>query len=76
MSGDRVYGGGVRRTATSLVGGVLDNDIRLVVLEVTQRNEDDVSLVNPNLGQGRSDNGRRTQPWPTHLLPHLPSNVG
>ena len=39
--------GGVQRT--SLVGGVLEDHVALLVLVLAQRNEDDVAVVDPNL---------------------------
>ncbi len=40
------------RTIPGLISCVFDNNIGLVVLEVSQRQEDDVSLVNPDLQSG------------------------
>ena len=37
------------RTTPSFVGSVFDDHICLVVLELSEREEDDVSLVNPDL---------------------------
>lgn len=34
---------------TGLLSVVLENDIRLVVLEITERDQDDISLVDPDL---------------------------
>ena len=39
----------VRLEVTGLVGGVLLDNIGLVVLEITEREENDVSLVDPDL---------------------------
>jgi hypothetical protein len=39
----------IGRTATGFVGGVLDDDVCLVILELAEGDEDDISLVNPNL---------------------------
>lgn len=38
-----------KHTVTSLIGGVFDDDIRLVILKISQRKENDVSLVDPHL---------------------------
>ena len=37
------------RTITSLIGGILDDDIRFVVLEISQGKEDNISLIDPHL---------------------------
>ena len=37
------------RTISSFISGVFDDDICLVILEVTKRKENDISLVYPNL---------------------------
>ena len=40
------------RTIPGLISSVFDDNIGLVVLEVSQRQEDDISLVNPDLQSG------------------------
>ena len=39
---------------TDLLGGVLDDDIGLLVLEISERDENNVSLVDPDLKRTRS----------------------
>lgn len=39
----------VARTIAGFVGSVFNNDVRLIILEIAQREQDDVSLVNPDL---------------------------
>lgn len=47
----------VRLEVSGLLRGVLDDDISLLVLEVSKRNQDDISLVDPNLYQTTSVRG-------------------
>lgn len=46
--------------ATSLIGVVLEDDISLLVLVVSQREQDDVSLVDPDLLPQLASNVRQT----------------
>lgn len=41
-----------RLTVTRLVGRVLDDDVRLVILEIPEGEQDNVSLVDPHLKRG------------------------
>ena len=41
------------RTASRLISGVFYDNIRFVVLEITEREEDDIALVDPDLKAGR-----------------------
>ena len=43
---------------TNLLRSVLDNHIGLVILEVTKRDENDVSLVDPDLERKKVREGR------------------
>jgi hypothetical protein len=55
LCGVSVYGQEIelhKLTVTSFVRRVFHYDIRLAVLELTQRQQDDVALVNPHLLQG------------------------
>ena len=36
-------------TVAGLIGGIFHDDIRLLVLEFTQRQEDDIALIDPDL---------------------------
>ena len=42
------------RTASSLVGGILDNNIRFTILEITEGKEYNISLVDPDLLRSHS----------------------
>lgn len=37
------------RTVASFISGVLHNYVRLVVLEISEREKDDISLIDPDL---------------------------
>lgn len=65
-----------QRTVTSLVGRVLDDNVRLVVLELTQGDEDNVSLVDPDL-RAATPSAVRTSiaQQDTHFLAHLPADM-
>lgn len=43
-------------TIPGFVGGVFHNHICLVVLEVSQRQQDDITLVDPHLHQNEQNN--------------------
>jgi len=61
-------------TVASLVRRVLHNDIRLAVLELTQRQQDNVALVNPHLdAETRSDINKDDDN--AHFFAHLSSNM-
>ena len=38
-------------TTSSFIGGVLDNNIRFVILKIPEREQDDVSLIDPDLSK-------------------------
>jgi hypothetical protein len=43
---------GRTHTTSSFIGGVFDDDIRFVILEIAQREQNDVSLIDPDLRIG------------------------
>lgn len=64
-------------TISGLISSVFDDDIGLVVLKVSQRQQDDISLVDPDLQSGarcKSSSLRRCA-LSTDLFPHLPADV-
>jgi hypothetical protein len=61
-------------TVSRLVGSILDNDIRLVVLEISQGKKNDVSLINPDL-EPKMDYLHCDGSVKAYLLAHLSSNV-
>jgi len=65
-------------TITCFISCILDDDIRLVVLEISKRKKDDVSLIDPHLRHhlNHEEFQPSKQVLSTHLLPHLPSNMG
>ena len=65
------------RTIPGLISCVFDDNIGLVVLEVSQRQEDDISLVNPDLQSGawRQSSSLRRYAQSTDLFPHLSADV-
>jgi len=73
-----------RVVKTNLVGSVLDDHIGLVILEISQRQKNNISLVDPDLivRHPSSDQLSRRclvepehDPRETHLLPHLSSDM-
>jgi len=54
VTGQQQKYGPVCFETASLVGGVFDNNICLVVLKLAQRQQDDISLINPDL-YGKSE---------------------
>lgn len=63
------------RTISGLISCILDDDICLVVLEVSQRQEHDISLVDPDL-ERQSQTAPRDHGTYTYLLSHLTANMG
>lgn len=67
----------VKNTGAHLVRSILDNDVRLVILEIPQGQQDDISLVDPDLfSHLASDMGQSFRPVETlGFYPAVPEHL-
>lgn len=56
-------GADMRRTVPRLVSSVFDNNIRLIILEISKRKQDDISLIDPHLVEKPAQKSKSIRDW-------------